>query len=251
MTFPFSMHNYQLRYWMAAGGAVPDEDVRLVVLPPPFMVESLAKGHVDGFCVGAPWNSIAVREGLGRILHFGVDIFARAVEKVLAVRETFANEKPATVAALTRAHMRAAEFVNAPENLDEVASILARADRVGVDAETIRRTLTGRMRLSHDGVEQENENYLIIAKNGAGRPDPVQAAWLYAQMLRWGQTRGSQELLAAAKRTFRADLYDAACGARGITPAAPRDPIGAASGPVFDADRIDAYLAAFDIGLKR
>jgi two-component system, oxyanion-binding sensor len=32
MTFPFSNHNYQLRFWMAAGGIDPDEEVRLVVL---------------------------------------------------------------------------------------------------------------------------------------------------------------------------------------------------------------------------
>lgn len=42
MTFPFSTHNYQLRFWMAAGGVDPDEDVRLVVLPPPYMADSLA-----------------------------------------------------------------------------------------------------------------------------------------------------------------------------------------------------------------
>src|SRR5258707_381242 len=27
MTFPFSTHNYHLRFWMAAGGVGPDEDV--------------------------------------------------------------------------------------------------------------------------------------------------------------------------------------------------------------------------------
>ena len=81
MTFPFSNHNYQLCFWMAAGGVDPNEDVRLVVLPPPYMVESLASGHVDGFCVGAPWNSVAVDSGIGRILHFGCDIVARATEK--------------------------------------------------------------------------------------------------------------------------------------------------------------------------
>src|SRR4029077_18938911 len=48
MTFPFSTHNYQLRFWMAAGGVDPDEDLRLVVLPPTYMVDSLANGHVDG-----------------------------------------------------------------------------------------------------------------------------------------------------------------------------------------------------------
>ena len=71
---------------MAAGGVDPDEDVRLVVLPPPYMVESLASGHVDGFCVGAPWNSVAVDLGVGNILHFGCEIMARVSEKVLALR---------------------------------------------------------------------------------------------------------------------------------------------------------------------
>src|SRR4051794_2874603 len=71
MPFPFSTHNYQLRFWMAAGGVDPDEDVRLVVLPPPYMVESLQNGHVDAFCVGAPWSSVAVDLGIGHILHFG------------------------------------------------------------------------------------------------------------------------------------------------------------------------------------
>ena len=213
MTFPFSTHNYLLRYWMAEGGVVPDEDVRLVVLPPPFMVESLAKGQVDGFCVGAPWNSVAVSQGLGRILHFGVDIFARAAEKVLAVRESFAEDQPSAVASLTRACQRAADFINVPENLDEVASLLARPDRVGVDVDSIRRTLLGRMRVAQNGAERESKDYLIVARGDAGRPDPMQAAWFYAQMLRWGQTRNSPESVAAAKRTFRADLYEAALGA--------------------------------------
>src|SRR4029078_2613055 len=77
MTFPFSHHNYQLRYWMAAGGIDPDEDVRLFVLPPPYMVESLASKQVDVFCVGAPWNSVAVDLGVGSILPFRTAITNR------------------------------------------------------------------------------------------------------------------------------------------------------------------------------
>ena len=103
MTFPFSTHNYQLRFWMAAGGVDPDEDVRMVVLPPPFMVDSLANKQVDAFCVGAPWNSIAVDLGIGHILHFVSDILLRAVEKVLAVRQGWAERNRDVVAALVRA----------------------------------------------------------------------------------------------------------------------------------------------------
>src|SRR5215212_996203 len=103
MTFPFSTHNYQLRFWMAAGGVDPDEDVRLVVLPPPYMVDSLANKHVDGFCVGAPWNSVAVDLGIGHVLHFGCEIVARMSEKVLAVRQSWADENPDALAKLARA----------------------------------------------------------------------------------------------------------------------------------------------------
>src|SRR5262249_24011639 len=100
MTFPFSTHNYHLRFWMAAGGVDPDEDVRLVVLPPPYMVESLANRHVDGFCVGAPWNSVAVDLGIGHILHFVSEILTRAAEKVLGVRQRWAEENADILARL-------------------------------------------------------------------------------------------------------------------------------------------------------
>ncbi|MDE1936036.1 CmpA/NrtA family ABC transporter substrate-binding protein, partial [Bradyrhizobium sp.] len=116
MTFPFSSHNYLLRFWMAAGLVDPDEDVRLVVLPPPFMVDSMASGQIDGFCVGAPWNSIAVDRGVGRVLHFSSDIVQRAAEKVLAVRQIWADKNPQALAALVRAVFRAAEFAEAPDN---------------------------------------------------------------------------------------------------------------------------------------
>src|SRR5256885_4256517 len=134
MTFPFSTHNYQLRFWMAAGGVNPDEDVRLVVLPPPYMVESLASGHVDGFCVGAPWNSVAVDLGVGQILHFVSDILVRAAEKVLAVRQNWSEKNPDVLTALIRAAGRAAEFIEQPKNRGEAAKILSHPDRIRVDA---------------------------------------------------------------------------------------------------------------------
>src|SRR5215813_7254466 len=125
MTFPFSTHNYQLRYWMAAAGVDPDEDVRLVVLPPPYMVDSLANGHVDAFCVGAPWNSVAVDLGIGHILHFVSDILVHAAEKVLAVRQNWSEKNPAVLAALIRSAARAAEFIEQPQTRAEAAKILA------------------------------------------------------------------------------------------------------------------------------
>ena len=246
MTFPFSTHNYQLRFWMAAGGVDPDEDVHLVVLPPPYMVDSLVNGHVDAFCVGAPWNSVAVDLGVGHILHFVSDILVRAAEKVLAVRQSWSDKNPETLAALIRAAARAAQFIEQPENRPEAARILAKPEYIGVDAEVILRTLAGRLKISPDGTMRESSRYLLVGREGAARPDPVQAAWLYAQMVRWGQTAMRPDALKTAMGVFRPDLYDAAMG-QPDKPADGSDGVGAFAGPAFNPNDIAAHLAAFAI----
>jgi len=243
MTFPFSTHNYQIRFWMAAGGVDPDEDVQLVVLPPSYMVDSLSSHQVDGFCVGAPWNSIAVELGIGRILHFGCDIFARAPEKVLAVRAAWAAHCPDALQRLLGALSRAAAFINDPAHGDEVAALLAAPNRVGVAPEIIHRTLKGALRTAPDGTSRSNCDYILIGRS-AGRPEPVYAAWLYAQMVRWRQTRLSPDLLAAAEACFRPDLYESALGENVRPPPAPTDGIGAFVGPPFQAHDIANHLAA-------
>jgi ABC-type nitrate/sulfonate/bicarbonate transport system substrate-binding protein len=245
MTFPFSTHNYHLRFWMAAGGIDPDEDVRLVVLPPPYMVESLASKQVDGFCVGAPWNSVAVDLGVGCILHFVSEILAHAAEKVLAVRAQWADENPDVLMRLVRAHQRAAAYVEDAGNRTEVAAILAAPKRLDVDADVISRTLDGRLKIVPDGKVRSDDRYLIIGRDGAARPDPVQAAWLYAQMVRWGQAPLSEQMLTSAKAVFRPDLFDAALGNKAVAAVAPADGIGAFTGPAFDAHDVGAHLRAW------
>jgi NitT/TauT family transport system ATP-binding protein len=248
MTFPFSTHNYHLRFWMAAGGVDPDEEVRLVVLPPPYMVESLQNRHVDAFCVGAPWNSVAVDLGIGHILHFVSEILTRAAEKVLGVRQRWADENPDVLMRLLRAHQRAADFVEDENNRDEAAALLAAPNRIAVAPEVIRRTLDGHMKVSPDGAYRDDARYMLIGRANAARPDPAQAAWLYAQMVRWGQAPLSRDMLAAAKRVWRPDLYDAAVRVDTSVPAGePADGIGAFAGPAFDPDDIEAHLAAWTI----
>jgi two-component system, oxyanion-binding sensor len=244
MTFPFSTHNYLLRFWMAAGGVDPDEDVQLVVLPPPYMVDSLSSRQVDGFCVGAPWNSVAVELGVGAILHFGCDIIARAPEKVLAVRAAWAANRADTLSRLVRALDAAAAFINDPAHLDEVATLLAAPRHLDVSPELVRATLEGRLRTSLGGLLRTAPNYLLIGRDGAARPEPVDAAWLYAQMVRWHQSEFSAAALSTAKACFRPDLYEAALGS-GVKSHRATDAFGAFAGPVFDAADIAGYVAAF------
>ncbi|MEP2653953.1 MAG: CmpA/NrtA family ABC transporter substrate-binding protein, partial [Paraglaciecola sp.] len=86
MVFPVSTHNYELRYWLAAGGIHPgyyaplegsvkgistdtkgllDADALLSVTPPPQMPATMEAGTIYGYCVGEPWNQQAVFKGIG------------------------------------------------------------------------------------------------------------------------------------------------------------------------------------------
>jgi ABC-type nitrate/sulfonate/bicarbonate transport system substrate-binding protein len=241
MVFPFSSHNYQLRYWMAAAGIDPDRDIQLVVLPPPYMADALAKGQLHGFCVGAPWASVAVAQGHGHILHFGVDLVARCPEKVLAVRSTWAVANARTLQRLMRACARAAAWCALPENRPELAQILARPERLAIDPETIARILEGRLIVSPNGETRAHGRFFLLDGFAALRPDPRHALWLYAQMVRWRQVAHSAEAMAAAARVYRPDLFDAALTASG---GATADGVGAFGGPLFDADNVEAYLRA-------
>jgi NitT/TauT family transport system ATP-binding protein len=167
----------------------------------------------------------------------------RAMEKVLAVRQQWAEKNPQTLAALVRAVFRAAEFAEAPDNRSEVARILARGEYIGVDAGVILRTLEGRLKVAADGTMRESDGYMMLARDDASIPDPLQAAWLYAQMVRWRQTRMSLDALKAAQAVFRPDLYEAALG-RSSERQADAKAIGTFAGPSFDPEDIQGYVAA-------
>jgi two-component system, oxyanion-binding sensor len=168
------------------------------------------------------------------------------------VRATFAERNADVLARLLRAHRRAAAFVEEPANREEVTALLAAPHRLGVDTDVIRRSLDGKLKIAPDGSMRVSDRYMLIGRNGASRPDPVQAAWLYAQMVRFGQAPLSPEMLAAAKAVFRPDLFD---GALAAEPAdltgEPVDGIGAFAGPAFNADDIAGYLATWLAGVKR
>jgi NitT/TauT family transport system ATP-binding protein len=88
----------------------------------------------------------------------------------------------------------------------------------------------------------------MIGRHGASRPDPVQAAWLYAQMVRWGQALMSKDNLAAAVATFRPDLHDEILGTGDrLPPCEPADRVGAFTGPAFDPKDISAHLEVWKI----
>ena len=210
MVYPFSCHNYELRYWLAAAGIDPDRDVRLTVIPPPFLADALRTGQIDGFCVGEPWSSVAVDAGVGAIVMPTSELWPLSPEKVLGCRAEWAERYPEQLAALLRALYRAALWTERPENHAEVAKLLAEPRYVGAAAGLLHRALAGRLTLEPGSDPVVLRDFYVPASHAATFPWVSHALWMYAQMVRWRQVEHSAEHATAVRSTYRPDLYRAA-----------------------------------------
>ena len=116
--------------------------------------------------------------------------------------------------------------------------ILSAPNRIGVSAEVIRRTLDGRLKVAPEGKFRSSDRYLLVGRKGAARPDPVQAAWLYAQMVRWGQAPMSRRVAEDVARGVPAgSLRRGARRAVAASPGEPADGVGAFAGPAIHRQR--------------
>jgi two-component system, oxyanion-binding sensor len=246
MVYPFSSHNYLLRYWLAAVGIDPDQDVRLVVLPPPLLVDAMREGQIDGFCVGEPWNSLAVSVGVGCIVAATAAIWRHSPEKVLACRSEWARRSPEQLSGLLRALYRSAQWCSAHENHEELARLLSDPRYVGAPAEILLRGLSNNLTLIPAGSPRHIEGFYTIANHDGTYPRTSHALWFYSQMVRWQQVKFSNELSAAAGATYRPDLYCDALGpmSKGITQESS-EVCDFFDQRVFEPGDVCAYLSAF------
>jgi ABC-type nitrate/sulfonate/bicarbonate transport system substrate-binding protein len=231
VVFPFSMHAYELRYWLAEAGIDPDRDLRLVVSPPPRMAERLKSGEIEGFCVGAPWNAAAEAEGSGEIVVRASEIWPAGPDKVLGVARAFAEKDPETLQALLRALIRAARWADQPENRPALSEVLARPQYVGQPPELLARALV------------ESRDAIVFHAGEANFPWLSHAAWFLAQMRRWGQAGPEIDIAKAAAAVYRPDLYRKAAEAVG----APTPPVDSKVEGAFDPGDIEGYLGSFAV----
>ncbi len=280
MVFPVSTHNYELRYWLAAGGLNPGlytpsdnsgqigADVMLSVTPPPQMPTTLEAGTIDGYCVGEPWNQQAVVKGIGVPVITDYELWKNNPEKVFGITEAFAQENPNTTLALTKALIRAAIWLDENDNANREAAVdmLARPEYVGADREVIAASMTGTFEYEKGDV-REVPDFNVFFRYNATYPYYSDAVWYLTQMRRWGQIAEPKDdtwFDETAKSVYRPDIYLQAArllvddglaneadfpwetdGYKEPTPAA--DII---DGIPYDGKAPNAYIDSLPIGLK-
>ena len=177
-----SSHSHLLRTWLNSGGTPVDQEVRLVVVPPPQMQANLAAGHLDGFCAGEPWNSLAVADGCGWIAATSRTIAPGHPEKALVVRAEFARRRNEEHVALIAALLEACDWCAMPANHASLAARLAERRHVGVPASVIRHGLSGPLPRGC-GLPPVSGSVATFAGPWVHEPGPDRTAWIATNLL--------------------------------------------------------------------
>lgn len=207
VVFPFSSHNYLLRQWLAKAGIHPDRDVRIVVVPPPQMVANLQAGTLDGYCVGEPWNSVAVHNRIGWCVAASSQLAPGHPEKVLLVRREFAEKRAPEHLALIAALVEACEYCDRAENAGEVMSILARREYLNISRSLLELRLGDRLDSGHDKV-RALKDFQIFHRDEANDPSQQKAAWVIQSIVQSGLVPDRTKFpMSRALRIFRPDIF--------------------------------------------
>jgi len=278
MVFPVSTHNFELRYWLAAGGLHPGfyspsdvsgqigADVQISVTPPPQMPATLEAGTINGYSVGEPWNQQAIFRNVGVPVVTDYEIWKNNPEKVFGVTKAWAAKNPNTHLAVVKALIRAAMWLDAENgaNRKEAAEIISRPQYVGADMQVIANSMTGTFEYAKGDV-RSLPDFNVFFRYFATYPYYSDAIWYLTQMRRWGQipeARPDQWYHDTAKQVYLPDIYlraasmlieegkagkaDFPFDTDGYRPATA-DFI---DGVQYDGRQPNAYLQKFAIGLK-
>ena len=282
MVFPVSTHNYELRYWLAAGGINPGyyaphkgdtsgtlkADALLSVTPPPQMPSTMEAGTIYGYCVGEPWNQQAVFKGIGVPVITDYEIWKDNPEKVFGVSKAWADKYPNTHIRVVKAMIRAAKWLDDDNNKNrpEAVKILAKSQYVGADYKVIANSMTGTFEYEK-GDKREVPDFNVFFRYNATYPYYSDAVWYLTQMRRWGQIAEQKPdswYMDIAKKVYRPDIYAVAAKeliAEGKIKASEFPDFGKETGyrkpqtqfidgVTYDGTKPNDYLKKFKIGLK-
>lgn len=282
MVFPVSTHNYELRYWLAAGGIHPgyyaphkgdtsgqlQADALLSVTPPPQMPATMEAGTIYGYCVGEPWNQQAVFKGIGVPVVTDYEIWKNNPEKVFGVSKAWADKYPNTHIRVVKALIRAASWLDAENNKNrpEAVKILAKSEYVGADYDVIANSMTGTFEYEK-GDKRAVPDFNVFFRYNATYPYYSDAIWYLTQMRRWGQIaepKADSWYMETAKKVYRPDIYAQAAKeliAEGHLKASDFPDFTSETGfrapqthfidnLVYDGTKPNDYLKKFSIGLK-
>jgi nitrate/nitrite transport system substrate-binding protein len=186
MTFPGGTHDLWLRYWLRATGA-DESKIQIIAIPPAQMVENMTVGNMDGYCVGEPWNAVAVNNEIGFTHLTTQDIWLHHPEKALVVNPATARDE-AVMTELIAATLEACTWLDDLDNRSQAADTIGGPNYLGTPPEGIRGRLLGQYELGAKlGKKDFGGSQMMFFRDGATNlPRRSYGHWTLAQYQRLG-----------------------------------------------------------------
>lgn len=218
-----AIYEYFVRYLVAATGINPDEEFRVIIIPPPQMVTNMRIGAMQAYMVAEPWNTRAItgNAGVGFTFAQGKEIWQGHPDRLLGVMESFIDQNPKTYRSLVKAMIEACQYCSEPANREEVAQIISQRSFTGAKPEFTRPAIVGEYNYGgFDGQPRISKSLdttvFYDMPSQLALPDAThstflwksQSIWLMTQAARWGQIpeipKNAEEL---ASQSWRTDFY--------------------------------------------
>jgi nitrate/nitrite transport system substrate-binding protein len=225
MTFPGGTHDIWLRYWLAATKADVSQ-IKISPIPPPQMVQNMSVGNVQAYCVGEPWNAVAVQRNVGFTHLATQDIWQNHSEKALVVGAKFQKETDA-LSDVMAAILKASKWLDDLNNRSKAADTLSAEKYVNAPADDIRGRLVGKYELGQGlGSKDFAGDQMQFFRGGnVSMPRRGHAIWFLAQYQRLGLLKEAPPFQALADELIMTDLYAKVAAAEGV--AIPADDMSA------------------------
>ncbi|MGI0494268.1 CmpA/NrtA family ABC transporter substrate-binding protein [Alkalinema pantanalense CENA528] len=247
ITFPGGTHDLWMRYWLAANGVDPENDVQIDVVPPPQMVAKMETKDMDAFCVGEPWNQRMVTKKLGYNAVTTGEMWKGHPEKAFTIRQDWVDKNPKAAKAVLAAIMEAQMWCDKPENKQEMCEILEKDKYVKAPVSDILERMKGNFDFGNGRKLENSDLKMKFWEGDASFPFKSHDTWFITENIRWGKM--TEDDLKLVDKVNRSDIWREA--AKMIGQKAPeKDTRGVETffdGVTFDAANPKAYLESLKI----
>lgn len=255
-TFPKANQEFWIRYWLAAGGINPDQDVELLTVPAAQTVADMKRGVMDAFSTGDPWPYRIVADGTGFMAALTAEMWKDHPEEYLAMRQDWVDAHPKATKALLKGIMEAQQWCDDFNNREELATILSQREYFSVPKEVLIEPLMGKYNMGDRQVDDQSMAVLYWKDSSGSVSYPYKShdLWFLTESVRWGflpkNTLDTAQAL--IDRVNREDLWKEAAQELGV--AAADIPTSTSRGVEtffdgikFDPENPQAYLNSLKI----
>ena len=256
-TFPHVNQDFWIRYWLAAGGINPDQDIDLMPVPAAQTVANMKTGTMDAFSTGDPWPYRIVADKIGFMSALTAEIWKNHPEEYLAIRADWVDKNPKATKAILKGVMEAQQWCDNFDNRQELAQILSGRNYFNIPVKILIDPLMGNYNMGDGRVINDRSMAPLYWKDEKGSvsyPYKSHDLWFITESVRWGflppdALNNAQALI---DKVNREDLWKEAAKEAGV-PAADiptstsRGVEKFFDGVTFDPENPEAYLRSLKI----